>query len=172
MIFNMNKHTGKAHAFILVSVVFMLTLFAINNVHASRIYKSVDAEGNVTYSSRPPENATHTERIIIPASIYPNTGNNGNSTLDQFRDVAAELEKDRKQREADREAALKKQRDEEARRQAARPQEPVDRYYPVYIVPRHHEPRPQHPPQHPRLPQGQPSIPKSSPGSVQGPQFL
>jgi hypothetical protein len=43
-----------------------LLVLLTGTVTAGQIYRSVDAEGNVTFSSEPPENATSVEEVDIP----------------------------------------------------------------------------------------------------------
>ena len=153
-----------ARAFTITFVVCLLMLFVISNVYATRIYKSIDAYGNVTYSSTPPDDAARTERIDIPSNFAPGINIEDNTTIDQYRDVAEELETDRKQREDEREAARKKLQEEEAKREADKPPEPVIRYYPIYL-PRHYRrhDRPRKPRRHPRQPRRQPPGPEPLP---------
>jgi hypothetical protein len=137
-----------------------LVLLVPDQAQANRIYKSVDAEGNVTYSSSPPEDARRVEKMDISKSFQPDSSVSKNSTYDEIKAAADELEKDRKQRETQRENARIKQEQQEASKQAQQPIVEHRYYYP--IVPlyhhHHHRPRPSRRAHHP--PQTRPPKPK------------
>ncbi|VAW93654.1 hypothetical protein MNBD_GAMMA21-3039 [hydrothermal vent metagenome] len=136
----------------LVLVLYVVTLPFVNSANARQVYKSVDAEGNITYSSSPTEDATQTEKMRVTGRGQPVTESQGNSNIEQIKDLAGEMEKDRIQRQDDREAANKKRDEAQARKQAeaAKKQaqqkaaEPQERYYPVYVPRPHHPARPEH----------------------------
>jgi len=152
----------------------MLTLLVSSDAQAVRIYKSIDAAGNVTYSSTPPDDASQIEKIIVPAESDADANTADNIIIDQIRAAADELEQDRKLREAERETARKNVLAEEAVNQAKKPPEPVIQYYPVYPPgyfrperrrPSHsHQPPPRPPRSHP--PEEKPLPEKPGQGEV------
>jgi hypothetical protein len=122
----------------LAPLVCLLTLLATNLAHAEQVFKSIDAQGQVTYSAYPPDDAVHTEIISI---TYENQSGNykvDTESLVQYRQVADKLETDRKQRENKRETLKKQLQEELEEAQLAYPPEPVIYYYPVYIHKHHH----------------------------------
>ncbi len=137
-----NEQPGPRRVLTPALIVCSLTLSPINHTLAGQVYKSVDIDGNVTYSSIPPQDAIQTERVNISVKASPNTQDNSN--IERIKHLAEKLEKDRIQRRDDRTAAREKRdsarakkKAEQAKKQAV---ETPDRYYPVY-VPRH----PHHP---------------------------
>jgi hypothetical protein len=112
---------------ILLSGALLLTQHA----DATGIYKSVDADGKVTYSARPPSDAVTIEKITITPdySITPSADTMAN--IDAIKQTADQLEKERKQREQERKDKLK-QTEEAAKKQTTSPVESEIRYYPVY----------------------------------------
>ncbi len=129
-------------------VVSILIIFTVDKTHASRVYKSTDAEGNVTYSSTPPKNSAQTEKLNIQSKGHSTMKDSSNSNIEQIKNLAGEMEKERLQRQSDRAAANQKReleqtkkrqqeqnkkRAEDARKQAEREAELKDRYYPLYI---------------------------------------
>ena len=134
---------------ILLSGVLLLTQHA----QATRIYKSVDAAGNVTYSSLPPGDAVSIEKITISPDYDVTSSADTKANIDAIKQTADQLEKERKQREQERKAA-QKETEEAANKQAKAPPETVIHYYPVYpfyyypgrpFPPRPHPPRPRPP---------------------------
>jgi hypothetical protein len=133
-----------------------LVLLVSGQAHAKRIYKSVDAEGNITYSSTPPENARQIEKLDISGSYQPDSSASTSTAYDEIKAAADELEKDRKQREKERENARIKQQQQEANKQAQQPVVEHRYYYPAIPLYHHHHrrhptrpihrPRPHHPP--------------------------
>lgn len=68
---------------------------------AQPVYKSVDKEGNVTYSSTPPEDAQHVEETgVVSQPSDPNADTSGD--IERVKQTAEQLESDRKARESDR----------------------------------------------------------------------
>lgn len=116
--------------------------------HATGIYKSVDADGHVTYSSRPPSEAIHVEKITITPDYAVTPGADTQANLDAIKQTADQLEQERKQREQERKAA-QQQAEEEASQQTEAPPETVIHYYPVFpfrLYPRRPYPWRLHPP--------------------------
>ena len=128
-------------------------LFA-TTAHASRIYKSIDADGNVTYSSTPPPDAVQIEKMQVPINFDIDSPPKDTTMLDEIKATAEQLEADRKQRQEEREAVRKKA--EEASKPAEKPPAPEIHYYPMYPIyyyPYPGRPRPPRPPHpHPRPP--------------------
>ncbi|WP_455203765.1 DUF4124 domain-containing protein, partial [Kaarinaea lacus] len=86
-------------------LIFAISLmFCINNVLAQTVYKSVDKEGNITYSSTPPEDAKQVEDTGIVSSPTPSgSGDTAGDDVERIKKAADELEQDRKAREKQRE---------------------------------------------------------------------
>ena len=144
-------HVGPA-GLILALLLYVLTSTPITLAHATRIYKSIDANGNVTYSSVPPENAEHVEKMHVPNNYNVDSSSTDTSNFDQIKAAAEELEADRKQREQEREEAREKLAEKEATKPAEKPPEREIHYYPAYppyYYPYPGRPRPPRPP-HPR----------------------
>jgi hypothetical protein len=149
---------ARARALAAIFVVGGLMLLPINGVHATRVYKSIDAKGHVTYSSSPQIDAIETERIDVSTDYDAGTSTAHQAIIDEIRAAATQLEEDRKQREQARETARNRVQESEAKKQAATPAQPVINYYPVnplgFVRP--HRPRPpRHRPPHPVSPRGQ-----------------
>lgn len=125
---------------------------------ATRIYKSTDEHGNVTYSSHPPKEAVSIEKISVPANYDVNENAAAIDNINAIKQTADQFEAERLQRERERKAE-QKELEEQERKQAeqAKPPEKEIRYvpvYPPYNYPGHHHPRPQPRPKphHPRTP--------------------
>ncbi len=143
-------------------LVFLLAASLLLPVTASGegpIYKSVDAAGNVTYSSEPPADAAKVEGIEIPAAPSEETLNQAverAKDMEQEADVRYQALVERRRQEA--EARKKAQEEAEAAERARRIQEAIEdsaaqpSYYvwPDWRWPR--PPRPPHPPIPPRPP--------------------
>lgn len=162
-------YPGQRQGLALAIYLFVSGMLLVSDTQATKIYKSIDAYGNVTYSSFPPLDATLTERIEVPTNFDVDTEPQDTSTYDEIKAAGKVLEEDRKQREQEREAARKKLEEEDAKKQAQIPPRPVIRYYPLYPIwhhrhgrhkPPHHPPRPR---PHPPRPQPQPPIPAPQP---------
>lgn len=155
MVSSMNKDAASARVFAPALLAGVFMLLPISHIHATRIYKSIDAEGHVTYSSTPQTNAVATEKIDIPTEYDPGTNTAHKAIIDEIRAAAAQLEEDRKQREQARETARIQVQEAEGPKQAATAEQPVINYYPVnppgYFrpyrprPPRHHLPHPRPP---------------------------
>ena len=131
-------------------------LMLTQHAYATRIYKSVDANGNVTYSSRPPSDAVTIEKITLTRDydVTPDTDTLAN--IDAIKQTADKLEQERMQREKKRKEA-QAEAEKQAKKQTNTPPETVIRYYPVYPFyyypgkpypprPHPHRPRPPHSP--------------------------
>jgi hypothetical protein len=144
-----------------------------NSVLADRIYKSIDAAGNVTYSSHPPKDAVNIEKIEVPTNY--DVAPDARSNFEAIKDTADAFESERKQREAERKAAQEK---EEAAAREAEKAQPVEKeihYYPVYppnYYPGHsHQPRPHHPKPKPQpKPRRDPRIEPEQPPKTPAPK--
>ena len=131
-----------------VLIIFCFTLFEKNSVYASQVYKSVDAEGNISYSYTPPKEAIQTEKMNVPVTAKPVEMTPQKSNIEQMKELADEMEKERIQRKDDRaavrkkqdEALDKKQAEEEKKQAEKKAAEQQNRYYPVYVPVRPHHP--------------------------------
>ena len=135
-------------------------LILTSNTQATRIYKSIDADGNVTYSSTPPDDATQIQRIDLPPAPVAEPDTGGNSIIEKIKAAAHELENDRKQREQEREAARKALAEEETKQPPAEPAESTIHYYPAFPPYYRHpgKPRPPHPPRYRPRPHPHPPV--------------
>ena len=134
-----------------ISTLAYAVLLSVNvSANASPVYKSVDADGNITYSTIPPKDATDIEKMNVSGTGQSGTQNQANSNIEQMKDLAEELEKDRLQLQGDREAANKKREESQAKKQVEEDREkaeqkaaePQEHYYPVYVPRPHHPVRP------------------------------
>lgn len=83
---------------------------------AAPVYKSVDAEGNITFSDTPDAGATRVETLDLPPGPSAEQVEQARERIERDRQAGAALERERKAREAER-AELEKERREEAERQ-------------------------------------------------------
>jgi len=122
------------------------------------VYKSVDKDGNVTYSTNPMEDAVSVESVDIedPAATGDKGPGDAEDRIQQMHDIAEELQENRKQRELERQQAAEQARKEQEAAEQQRLREELlqqnqDRYpyYYPYPYPPYHPP---HPPQKPRPP--------------------
>ena len=72
---------------------------------ADPIYKSVDPQGNVTYSATPPPEGVSSERLVAPAPPTEEDVQRAEAQTRKLKEQAAELERERKAREAEQAAA-------------------------------------------------------------------
>ena len=157
----------------------VLLLIGLGTAMADKIYKSVDAEGNVTYSSEPPDDSVNVERIRVAPSPGEEQLRAAQERERRISESANTLADQREQREearrkADREAA--ERRAAEAQRQPTYEERRRDRYYYGYpglwypIPPLHpgQPGRPPHRPHHPIAP-GNPVISPHPGGGSLGP---
>ena len=140
----------------------LLCVSGVSFTYAARIYKSIDAEGNVTYSSIPPPDAMQIEKIHIPSNFAVDSASGESSTLDDIKAAGEQLESDRKQREKEREEARKKLAEKETQQPEQPPPREIHYWpaYPPYYYPpvRPRPPRPPYPyPPPPRPPRPVPS---------------
>ena len=127
--------------------VFAGALFLIaGEANATRIYKSIDTEGHVTYSATRPADAVQTETLQITGEYDVDSSAAHDAIMEDIRKAAAQLEQDRKQREQARDEA----RADDAETPApVPPQQTVIQYYPAYPLRGLYPHRP-HLPRHPR----------------------
>jgi hypothetical protein len=113
--------------------VFSVFLIMAPTIWAQPVYKSVDKEGNITYSSTPPEDAQHVEDTgIVSSPSDPNAG--ADDDIERVKRAADELERDRKARESKR--AVKKEAAAAQKKQKAPEQKPViQRHRPIIQQP-------------------------------------
>lgn len=129
--------------------------------HASRIYKSINADGSITYSSRPPDDAVSIEEITLPSDFDMTHEAETRANFEAIKKAADQLENERKQREQKRQAE-RKQAAEESGKPDKEPPATIIQYYPVFpyyyppyrpvpLRPYHpyHPPRLKPPPRHP-----------------------
>jgi hypothetical protein len=111
----------------------IICIFASINVLAQPVYKSVDKEGNVTYSSMPPEDAKQIEDTgIVSQPSDPNTSLDGE--IERVKRAADQLEQDRKARESTRSKQKTKAVTQE--KEKAPPEKPViQRHRPIIQQP-------------------------------------
>jgi len=81
------------------SAMAIATLLLVAPAGAQTVYKSVDGQGNVTYSSEPPSDAVQVEVEPIKRTA-PADAKRGKDELERVQSMADELEGDRKGREA------------------------------------------------------------------------
>ena len=109
-----------------------ISIFLSSAVLAQPVYKSVDKDGNVTYSSTPSEEAHHVEDTGIVSSPTPEAGADGD--VERIKRAADELEKDRKARETKREKQKAATAAEEKTKQPAQKSE-IKRHRPIIQQP-------------------------------------
>lgn len=80
--------------YVLVLFVMLITFQGLN---AAPVYKSKDSDGNVTYSSEPPEEATQVKEVAVPKSSS-GTGASDN-TVDEIKKKADALASENRARE-------------------------------------------------------------------------
>ncbi len=85
----------------IILVISIYSIIAPSTVWSQPVYKSVDKEGNVTYSSMPPEDAQHVEDTGIVSSPSDPSAS-PDEDMDRIKRAADELEQDRKTRESKR----------------------------------------------------------------------
>ena len=157
----------------------ILLLIGMSTAMADKIYKSVDADGNVTYSSQPPDDSVNVERIRVAPSPGEEELRAAQERERRISESANTLADQREQREearrkADREAAERQAA--EAQRQPTYEERRRDRYYYGYpglwypIPPLHpgQPGRPPHRPHHPIAP-GKPVVSPHPGGGSLGP---
>jgi len=157
----MNRDDTRSIRGLLFVILLIMGSIFIVPAHATRIYKSIDADGNVTYSSTPPADAKQTKKMDVPTNYDIGSTPKDTSNLDAIKAAAKELEADRLKREDEREQARKKSL-EESQKPAEKPPEKVIHYYPTY-PPYYYPGRPRPPrPPHPG-PRPPPREPKPAP---------
>lgn len=81
-------------------MIMLLTLLAPSlALSAGTIYKSVDKQGNVTYSSKPPAAGVRTERLAVPPPPTEEDVRRAEEQAQKLKEQAARLEQERKARE-------------------------------------------------------------------------
>ena len=81
-----------------VLLLLMLFIFYIPWISAAPVYKSKDAEGNITYSSEPPPQAQQVEEVAVPKSP-PGSADSSGSSVDEIKQKANALEQENAVRE-------------------------------------------------------------------------
>lgn len=113
------------------AIPWLMVAFAAPLSAAEPVYKSVDSEGRVTYSSTPLEDAVEVEDIVIFPAPGEERVRETEERLGETREIAKQLEEARKQRESLREEARK--RDESVPEPRLSEREPER--YPYYVYP-------------------------------------
>jgi hypothetical protein len=143
----MNKKCGIDS--LAVAVIAVLILLAGGQVQAARIYKSIDAQGHITYSSTPPKEAVQTQMLDIAPDYDAGNVTAHAAMMEEIRALADQLQQDRKQREQ----ARRQNQEDAAQTETPSPPQTVIEYYPVYpprlLRPPRLQPR-RHSPRHPR----------------------
>ena len=70
--------------------------------YSDTIYKSIDEQGNVTYSSTPPDNAVKTKNIKLPKSQTDSASGDQQRRQQNMQEVTDDLAKSRAEREKQR----------------------------------------------------------------------
>jgi hypothetical protein len=109
-----------------------ISIFVSSTVLAQPVYKSVDKDGNVTYSSTPPEEAKHVEDTGIVSRPTPEAG--ADDDIERIKRTADELEQDRKARETTREKQKAAAEAEEKAKQPVKKTE-IKRHRPIIQQP-------------------------------------
>lgn len=94
--------------------------------HGETIYKSVDSEGRVTYSSTPPPSGSRVEKLMLPSSP-------SEQDIRQARELAQRVETQGRQLESKRLEQEAAKKAEEERLRALQPPPPVVIEKPVYV---------------------------------------
>ena len=81
-----------------VSAGVILLVFTAAN-YAAPVFKSTDEQGNVTYSSTPSNKAQQVEEIAVPKSSSGGSSENPDESVEQIKNKANELERERLERE-------------------------------------------------------------------------
>jgi len=134
----------------------LLLALLLPTAYADLIYKSVDSEGNVTYSSTPPA-GVKAQKVELPPPPTEDETRQATERIKQQAELASEMERSRLEQEAREQARA----DEEARqREAQKPiviEKPVYVPQPVYYPPVPTRPRPPRPPLPPVKPRPLPN---------------
>jgi len=126
-----------------------LMIFIVSGAAAAeKIYKSIDSEGNVTYSTTPPPDAVGSEEIVRPVGPTEAQVREAEEQSRQTNELASALERERVQREKE-----QAQREADERARNVVPAAPV--YVPVPVpYPYYDHPLVQYPPARPARPSG------------------
>lgn len=76
-------------------------------VSAAPVYKSVDEQGNVTYSAEPPADAVQSEQIAVPPPPSEEEVRQAEEATRQLQEQTNKMEQERKTREAEQAAAAR-----------------------------------------------------------------
>lgn len=88
----------------LLTITLLAPAFA---VAAEPVYKSVDEQGNVTYSAEPPADAVQSEQIAVPPPPTEEEVKRAEDATRQLQEQAGKMEQERKAREAEQAAAAR-----------------------------------------------------------------
>ena len=107
----------------------LLAAMACHPAHAQQLYKWVDSEGRVTYSSTPPPSGARAETVAEPPKPTREEVEQTESRLKREREAARKLEQQRLEQEA----ARREREAEEARLRAQENPPTVVIEKPVYV---------------------------------------
>lgn len=107
----------------------LLAAIACHAAHADQLYKWVDSEGRVTYSSSPPPAGARAQPVAEPPKPSREEVEQTEARLKREREAARELEQQRLEQEA----AQREREAEEARRRAQETPPTVVIEKPVYV---------------------------------------
>lgn len=111
----------------------MLLLSLEISAQPTTVYKSVDENGQVTFSDQPPASAERAETLVYDTG-EPVSAEEAEARLQRMRETTDRMAEDRRQREAARSAARASR---PADTPATAQSEPLPVYYPVYYGRRH-----------------------------------
>lgn len=107
---------------VLTACVLMFVMLA-GTTTAETIYRSVDANGNVTYSNKPPENAVNVDKVSIQPGPSDAEQREAQERLQRQETTANEMSEERKRHLQEQKAATP------AAPAPVEPEEPVNQYY-------------------------------------------
>jgi hypothetical protein len=93
---------------------------------AAPVYKSTDAEGNVTYSSEPPPESKQVQEVAVPKDS-PASADEGGDSVDAIRQKADALQQENTAREKE----IQKKKQEQETKPAVKTEPPVQHYQPI-----------------------------------------
>ena len=106
--------------------VLLLLILHASWVASAPVYKSKDAEGNVTYSSEPPPEAEQVQEVAVPKSP-PSGAESNESSIDEIKQKADALGREN----AAREKEIQNQKQQQETKQVVSEEPPVQTHRPV-----------------------------------------
>ena len=113
---------------VFVFYTFVLSILISPPLFADQIYKSVDKEGNVTYSMTPLQDAAQVQPVDLPPGPSEQQVQEAKERADQTQQSVEEMSEQRRQRDQE-VRDRREQARQEAKEETARTEEPDDRYY-------------------------------------------